>query len=389
MKRQIKVRNLVALFILFTSMLLLISCGPKARVPTSQLDTPEHHTYTGLRLLNQDKYADAQREFELAISLDPKYSKAYTGIALVKTYIGDYNAADDSLKMGWKYAKTDEEKIFVYVSRVRYYTQSKIEKKWLDLAKDEFDNAILTDAKHAPAYYFMGLAYKAALEFEKSRSMFGKVRNLNAEYLKESDTQWKIVDKIQRAIPGTQLGKKIAIVDSLSRADVAALFIQEMKLEELYETRRKVPEAKWTSPDKSQIKEADKIPVASDITMHPLRVDIEKVLKLGIPGMEVVGGEFKPDGIITKAEFAVMIVDVFSKITSDESLVNKNFGDRKSKFSDLRGDEYYYSAAVTLTMKNFMELKDPVKDMFGPMDSVSGADALLIIRKMIDTYKIY
>jgi len=30
--------------------------------------------------LNQEKYADAQREFELAIELSPKYSKAYAGI---------------------------------------------------------------------------------------------------------------------------------------------------------------------------------------------------------------------------------------------------------------------------------------------------------------------
>jgi Tfp pilus assembly protein PilF len=171
----------VTFFMLFTAVLLLISCGPKARVPTSQLDTPEHHTYTGLRLFDQAKYADAQREFELATQLDPKYSKAYTGIALVKTATADFAAAWENLKLGWKYAKAEDEKLFVYVSRIRYFTQSKLEKKWLDLAKDEFDNAILTDAKHAPAYYFMGLAYKAGLEFELAGKMFAKVLDLKTD----------------------------------------------------------------------------------------------------------------------------------------------------------------------------------------------------------------
>jgi hypothetical protein len=62
------------------------------------LDTTYHYTYTDLRLLDQAKYSDAQREFDLAVQLDPKYSKAYTGIALVKTYIGDFHDAWGNLK---------------------------------------------------------------------------------------------------------------------------------------------------------------------------------------------------------------------------------------------------------------------------------------------------
>jgi len=67
-------------------MIAMMSCAPPPRMATSQLDTPDHHFATGMRLLNQGKYADAQREFELAIELNPKYSKAYAGIGLVKAY---------------------------------------------------------------------------------------------------------------------------------------------------------------------------------------------------------------------------------------------------------------------------------------------------------------
>ncbi|NTW77540.1 MAG: hypothetical protein HGB33_07185, partial [Syntrophaceae bacterium] len=211
MIRQMRIKTFLTFCMLFTAIFLLISCGPKPRIPVSQLDSPEHHVYAGLRLFDQAKYTDAQREFELAVQLAPKYSKAYTGIALVKIVTGDFGAAWDNLKKGWRYARTDDEKLFVYVSRIRYYTASKLEKNWLNLAKDDFDNAVLTDAKHAPAYYFMGLAYKAGLEFDPAGKMFAKVLDLKTDYITEADAQWNLIQKIQRAMPGTVNGKIIAI----------------------------------------------------------------------------------------------------------------------------------------------------------------------------------
>ena len=62
MKRE-KIRKLIFPFILCAVVLSLVSCGPKARVAVSQLDTPGHHTFTGLKLLDQEKYTDAKIKF--------------------------------------------------------------------------------------------------------------------------------------------------------------------------------------------------------------------------------------------------------------------------------------------------------------------------------------
>lgn len=381
MKRQIRMSSLVTLFMLFIVTLLLISCGPKARVPTSQLDTPEHHTYAGLRLFDQEKYADAQREFELAIQLDPKYSKAYTGIALVKTYTVDFKAAGDSLKMGWKYAKTDEEKIFVYVSRVRYYTQSKIEKKWLELAKDEFDNAILVDAKHAPSYYFMGLAYKAALEFDVAGRMFQKVLDLKTDYISEADVQWNLIQKIQRAMPGTINGKIIAIVERITRADAAALFMEELKIDVLYKKRTpKTFDTSFKDPEKAAIKATK--PTAKDIADHPLKADIEGILEIGVRGLEnYPDGNFHPAEIVTRAAYAMMLEDILIKVTGNNSLATKFIGST-SPFPDLRADLPYFNAIMVVTSRGIMEAKDMTSGEFAPLNPVPGVDALLIIRKI-------
>ncbi|PKN70322.1 MAG: hypothetical protein CVU52_09070 [Deltaproteobacteria bacterium HGW-Deltaproteobacteria-10] len=382
MIRQMRIKKSVTFFMLFTAILLLISCGPKARVPTSQLDTPEHHTYTGLRLLDQAKYADAQREFELATQLDPKYSKAYTGIALVKTATGDFAAAWDNLKLGGKYAKADDEKLFVYVSRIRYFTQSKLEKKWLDLAKDEFDNAILTEAKHAPAYYFMGLAYKAGLEFDLAGRMFAKVLELKTDYISEADVQWNLIQKIQRAMPGTINGKIIAIVDRITRADAAALFLEEMKIDVLYKKRTlKTFDTSFKDPEKAAAAGPAKI-TAKDIADHPLKADIEGILEIGVRGLEnYPDGNFHPGEIVTRAAYAMMLEDILMKVTGDNSLATKFIGST-SPFPDLRADLPYFNAIMVVTSRGIMEAKDMTSGEFAPLNPVPGVDALLIIRKI-------
>ena len=76
-----------------------------------------------------------------------------------------------------------------------------------------------------------------AMNFDKAGEMFKKVLDLNDQYLIEADNEWKVVQKIQRAAPGSMIGKKIALIEEITRADVAALFIQELLLEKLYEKR--------------------------------------------------------------------------------------------------------------------------------------------------------
>ena len=381
MMRQIKIKKIVSLLLLFTVVLLVVSCGPKARVPTSQLDTPEHHTYTGLRLLNQEKYADAQREFELAIQLDLKYSKAYTGIALVKTYTGDFDAARENLKLGWKYANADDERLFVYDSRIRYYTQSKLEKKWLVLAKDEFDDAVKMDPKHSPAYYFMGLAYKAALEFNQAGQMFAKVIDLKSDYVSEADTQWNMMQKIQRAMPGSINGKIIAIVDRITRADAAALFMEELKIDVLYKKRTiKSFDTSFKDPDKAAVKPGKL--TAKDIADHPLKADIEGILEIGVRGLEnYPDGNFHPDELVTRAAYAMMLEDILIKVSGDNALATKFIGST-SPFPDLRPDLPYFNAVMVVTSRGIMEAKDMTSGEFAPLNPVSGVDALLIIRKI-------
>jgi len=377
---QNRMGKVFTVFMFFAAVMLIVSCGPKDRIATSQLDTPEHHTYTGLKFLGEEKYADAQREFELAVQLDAKYSKGYTGIGLVKIYTGDFDSAEDYLKKGWSKANNDEDRIFVHVSRIRYYTQSKSEKKWLNLSKNEFDHAMKLDPRHAPAYYFMGLAYKVGLDFNQAGVMFTKVLELKTEYVAESDIQWNFIQKVQRAMPGTTTGKQIALVERLTRADAAALFMEEFKIEKLYKKRTpKIFDTSFKDPENVTAKPV-KI-TAKDIADHPLRTDIEGILKLGVRGLEnYPDGNFHPAELVTRAAYAMMIEDILIKVSDDNSLATKFIG-TTSPFPDLRADLPYFNAVMVVTSRGIMEAKDLTTAEFEPLSPVAGVDALLIIRK--------
>jgi len=376
-------RHMMRMFMVMIIGAFVISCGPEARKPTSQLDTPEHHVSTGLSLLKQARYIDASREFDLALELSPKFSMAHGGSGLAKAYQGDMKGAFEAMDKAWKYAKTDEEKTFAQVGYIRLHTMNREDnKKWLDKARDAFDTAVLIDPKSAAAYYYMGVAYKYGLDFSLSGQMFTKVLDLKTDYLKEADAEWNLVQKIQRAMPGTLTGKKIAIVESISRADAAALFMEELRIDILYKKRTpKTFDTSFMDPEKFKAKKDSRI-TATDLDKHPLKADIEGILNLGVRGLEnYPDNAFHPDELITRGQYAMMLEDIMIKVTGDDKLATKFIGST-SPFPDLRSDLPYFNAVMVVTSRGIMEAKDFTTGEFAPLASVSGADALLVIKKI-------
>ncbi|MDA8126845.1 MAG: S-layer homology domain-containing protein [Deltaproteobacteria bacterium] len=374
---------------------LTISCGPKVQQPLSQLDTPEHHTFTGNRLLQQEKWADAAREFELALRLDPRYAKAHAGVALAKAYQQDFAGAFAALKQAEKNVRDKDEELLTLVGVIRVNTLSraaclnrgaecKPDDEWLKNSRAAFDQALVIEPKSAAAYYFMGECVLTALDLETAGRMFRQVISLNGDYVADADKRWKLVQKIQRAMPGTVTGKKIALVTRLTRADAAALFMEELKIDVLYQ--RRTPKSFDTAfKDPEQAKKAIAgTAVPADIAAHPLRADIEALLKIGARGLEVYpDGSFRPDEPVDRAGYAMMIEDILIKVSGNQALATQFIGSA-SPFPDLRADLPYFNAAMVVTSRGIMEAKNMMTGEFAPQEPVAGADALLVIRKIRD-----
>ncbi|MBN1662912.1 MAG: S-layer homology domain-containing protein [Deltaproteobacteria bacterium] len=383
--------RIIFIFVVLTAMgALIASCAPKPRLAGGEMDTPAHHTSVGMKYIDQGRYADAQREFDLALELDRKYSQAHTGAGLAKAYRNDFAAAFESMKKADKYAKTPADKEFMKVGFIRLHTMNRAaDKKWLDKAEDEFDDIESENPKSAAAHYFMGAAYKEALDFNKAAPMFARVIELNTGYTEQANDQWRLIQKIQRALPGTLAGKRIALHDQVSRADVAALFMEELKIDVVYK-KRSVPTFDTGFKDPVKAKgSGTQILSAKDIGDHPLKADIEDVLKMQVRGLEVFpDGTFRPDQFIDRATYAMMIEDILTKITGDNALATKHIGS-PSPFPDLRADQPYFNAAMVMTTRGIMEVKNMATGEFAPLGPVPGADALLVIRKLKDQLKIF
>ncbi len=389
---SINVKHLIGLTIVLAA-LAAAGCGPKAAPSTSVMDTPEYHYRSGLKYLEHDQIDDAMKEFDRAVALAPKAPLGYIGRGLAYGQKGDFKAAFENMEKGKDY---ETKGIEARIGMIRLYglqmakDQAKV-KDLVEEAEGEFTKANDKEPDNARLHYYMGMAYKTALDFDKAAAMFRKVLDLNKDFTAEANTEWATIQKIQRAAPGTEIGKKIALIDKIDRADIAALFDQELNLEKLYTKRgTKNYDTTFKAPAESSTRFSPettvKMEAATDIADNWLKPSIDTILRLHVRGLEAGPDHtFEPDKLITKAEFAVMLEDILIRVTGDEKLATKFLG-ATSPFPDVRNDQYFFSAVMTATSRNFLEA-DKATGEFHPGDPVSGADALLAIREFKNQLK--
>lgn len=385
-----RVKHLMLLLLVLA--FAVYGCSPKAAPSTSVMDTPEYHYNQGLKYLDKDQIDEALREFDRAIDLAPKSPLGYIGKGLALGKKGEFKDAYSAMDKAKGYDTGIESNIGMIrlVGMEMAKDQSKV-KKLVKQAEGEFNDAQKKDPNSAPLHYYMGMCYKMALDFDKAAELFKKVLSMDKQFTGEANTEWALIQKIQRAAPGTEIGKKIALIAKIDRADIAALFDQEMNLEKLFTKRGiKVYDTSFKAPTESTTRFAPetttKMAAATDIADSWLKPSIESVLKLRIRGLEAGPNHtFEPKKLITKGEFAVMLEDILIKVTGDEKLATKFIG-TASPFPDVRSDHYAFNGIVTATSRGFLEA-DKATGEFKAGDSVSGADALLSIRAFKDQLK--
>ncbi|MFH0872283.1 MAG: S-layer homology domain-containing protein [bacterium] len=373
---------LLLILLALTAFSFVGCAGKEPAKPVSVMDNPDHHFNNGMKFLDKGEYDNALVEFERAKALDPKYGKAYMGVGLVQGFKGDFDKAFESMKKA-----KGLDGVYAHVGMIRLYSMQRAG-DWLKEAEDEFEAGKKKDAASPELYFHMGKAYKVAFEFDKAAAAFKKVLDLNKDFVGEANQEWALVQKIQRAAPGTKIGKQIALIDKITRADVAALFIEELNLEKLYKAgKTREYDASFKPPEGTALA-ADtitKTPPAMDIVNHPLKADIDAAINLGIRGLEPFPDHtFAPGMVISKANYAMMVEDILIKVSGDEKLATKFIG-AVSPFPDVRSDHYAFNSIMVCTTRGLMEAK--LDGYFGLEESLSGADALLVIRRMKDELK--
>jgi len=171
---------------------------------------------------------------------------------------------------------------------------------------------------------------------------------------------------------------KIALVDEITRAELAVLLLEELQLAMLMKQKvRASTETVFAPPGQETI--ANVHPV--DAVSSWARPWIEEVLTLGVPGFELMPDHtFRPDEPVTRANYAQVTAGILELITGDPELATMYVGSA-STFPDVRSDSYAFNA-IALNVDRGIISVDKVSGRFRPNDTVSGAEALLIVREL-------
>lgn len=383
----------------------MVGCAatPKSRQPASKLDDPAHHALRGRDLIKENRWNEARREFRLALEINNTYAPALAGQALVtaqeRTLAGKSDREKDKLlekaeglyNGAYEHAKNERELAHVHVMTIRVWTMLKTHKNWLKEAEDHFKNAVEIYEDNVPLrtfraepHFYLAQAYHAAAQYSKAEAQYQEVLKLNLGFTREAEAALEQIQKIMRAEPGTRLGARIARSSALTRGDMAALLVEELRLPQLYgRDGSQVKQNKFNPPNRQFVSQQRRdMPAATDIDDHPLKSDIAQVLEIGVRGLEPSPQHlFYPDKIITRAEYAIMLEDILIQVTKDRALARRFVGDT-SPWPDVRSDAYYYNAARTLISRNIMSVIHQTRGEFGPGLPIHGSDALLGIRTL-------
>lgn len=360
--------------------LLLTACGPK-RQSAGLMDDPRTHAEAGKKYYDAGDNERARKEYTLALELNRKYAPALAGLGMLEAREHKWDAADDHIDDA---IDRDDKIPDGFMARgvfIAEKNKGKDPEDWIDDAEKAFAKALKRDEKSGEVWYRLGVVRQWGFKFREAGDAFRKVLDLDKGYTTPANEAWARIQKIERAAPGTRVGKKIALVDSLTRADAAALFIAELEIDRLLSRTRganvdtgyKAPANPLEKKDAPAAK-----PAASDISGHWAQNFIEDALKYGIRGLQVnPDGSFQPGLALTRAEFALLAEDALMVALGDKTLATKYIGG-PSRFSDVGTGSPYFNAICDAVDHNVMS---PNPDgTFGALKPVSGADALLTIR---------
>jgi tetratricopeptide (TPR) repeat protein len=380
--------KILTVFAVITALVLMSACGgPKERKAESVLDTPEYHYNQGKRYLEKDDLQNALREFNEAKSLKANFAPAYEGIALVQIEEKNFEQAEENIK---KSLSEDGDWVPAVVARGRLLASRGEYEDAIDEFEDALDDIDGSKSKfdkkevRMDALYQMGTAYKGWGKYIDAQTTYQKILDIDNTNIKAS-AAIKELAEYQAAVAGQSPElKKIAQQKEITRADVAVLFVTELPLEKIFRKSKRLQQIGFKAPDggvmgKREEQTGGPEKVATDVPdNHWARSFIEEALNTGIIE-KYPDGSFQPDKKVNRAEYAKLIEHFMVKAYDDPGLETQFFGST-STFADVLNTSPIFNAVMLVSSRGIMPGFDD--GTFRPLNAVSGAEALNIIRNL-------
>ena len=378
------VKNVFFLNSIFAvGLLFCFSCAQKTSFTSSLFDNPEYHYRLGIQQLENGDIDLSVESFSRAKKLQHGFALADVGLALASITKNEFNLAKKHIQLA---KRQDRRCLEVYIAEGRLIAKrgvnlNRAPNSWLDDSMKSFYQALKIDKENPEALFYMGDTYLNAGNLKDSQNAFTKIlKSNNQHWAKMAREKLKFVQDIERLSPGSLLGKQIGLKKTISRAEMAVLLVEELRINSI---------AAMTLLSSVNNRKISNLNHKNNI--HNLRhwasgwVNI--ILEIGVPGLSIFpDGNFYPNKQLTRAQCALIISFVVERLSGKDGALF-NYLSTESTFPDLKSDHYAYGAASLSIDLGLLEIKDIRTPNFEPSGPISGLEALRIIRKLQDSFR--
>ena len=339
---------------------------------------------SGNRFFTNEQFEKAIPDYQSALQKNQEFTEARLGLAQALLKTGNTSRALSELRQAMIRAGSQEERIRVARVTIKILAEVSIRGELpsygFDIAEREWALLELVGAEDQESLLRLGEIFQRGLLLSRSLEAFERVRIKEGLPGKDIEMQVERIRAVHSFAPRSEPGKKLGLMLQVNRGEVAALLIQELRVDRL---RALQGSPTW----QPTIEKPGTAPVVKDIAESPQRDDINRVLAMGIRGLEQFPDQtFRPTAVVSRAEFVVILEDVLTRVTRDPTLPTKLLG-KTPRFNDVRADAWYQSAADLARGLGLFEPAPGEVPTFKPLDPITGFETLQafrLLRKRLD-----
>ena len=363
---------------------LVMSLGCAASGPMEQrgpMDSAAHHVTLAIQFAEAGDTDKAMSEYQAAAEINPEYSRAHAGMARLHAQAGNAEKAREALEKAIDCASGQSEQINARLAEMHVLIQAD-KAMDIDEVRQAYDYITERNPEHPEAALLMADAYARDDQVEKADELYRSLVEKGGPKAAEARDAWRAMQSRKRLESDVRATEELADLPELTRAQTAALIVEELKGCRLLEkVKENNPRAGFRTPEEdraAQSNEADRLP--ADVSEHPLKRDIALVGGMGLRGLSVwPDGRFYPDKPMIRADMALALEDLLMIAENDTSLARKFIGS-DSPFDDVKPSSYAFNAILLTVSRGLME--PPKNKYFYPEKPVSGMTALKSIQQI-------
>jgi len=358
---------------MFAFLLWLSGCAPQVAVSPEPKRTAEQEYERGMQALSNGDWENAARSFNQAIKRNSDFGRGYSGLGLVLATRGELDKALEYADKGLTRERTRE----TLVVKAEILTIAKPE-QWLDRCIELYDEAISKHPRDKELVFQKADVLFNAGEYKKAFDVYDELGKSNWVLADSARQQATRAFHYYKAQPQSETAEKVLLQQEITRADLAALLVDELNLVDIFNKKRQKSYTGGYVRQIDQVVDPEKI---TDIAEHWAYEQIKLAAQTG--AMDVFPDfTFRPNEIVTRKDLAMVLQNVLVMATGNQRIATRYAG-KSSPFYDVNKNHYAFNAINLAVDRELMSYHSQTSE-FELNKPVSGASALLALHALAE-----